>query len=50
MDKNKTNNVVDTDSESKISVIEEALLKNIVGGYSVNGEISPVCCCECTGK
>jgi hypothetical protein len=48
MEKNKTDKVVDKDS--KISVIEEALLNNIVGGAMDAGEISRMCCCECTGK
>jgi hypothetical protein len=45
----KINEIVESGS-SKITVIEEALLQNIVGGYAVEGEIRDVCCCECTGK
>lgn len=48
MDNSKKNEAVDT--ESKISVIEEALLQNIVGGAMQSGEIARLCCCECTGK
>ena len=40
MEKTKT-------TESKISVIEQALLKNVIGG---NGEISRLNQVECTGK
>lgn len=46
----KINDVVENDSDSKISVIEDALLTNIVGGATMAGEIARMCCCECTGK
>jgi hypothetical protein len=49
MKKNKMNNVVENES-GKITVIEEALLKNVVGGALESGEIARMCCCECTGK
>jgi hypothetical protein len=48
MDKKKANDV--NESATKISVIDEALLKNIVGGSATRGEIAISCCCECTGK
>jgi hypothetical protein len=49
MDK-KVNEIVENDAASNISVIEEALLQNIVGGATAQGEIAALCCCECTGK
>lgn len=39
------------DSESKIAVIEQALLKNVIGGQGGVGEISArIGRVECTGK
>lgn len=46
-----TKNGTDTVKESKIEVIEQALLKNVIGGAGGAGEISSrLIRVECTGK
>jgi hypothetical protein len=52
MKTNETNKAVSVETEDKIAVIEQALLKNVIGGAGTDaGEFSahlrPV---ECTGK
>lgn len=47
----KTKNGTDTVKDGKIAVIEQALLKNVIGGAGGEGEISRrLNRVECTGK